>query len=274
MCRLLAVASASGASLRTLLGEEQCATFLEMSRLHADGWGTAYVPSLRARSLRSVRDPEPIVEGTAAALTANEAMSTDAAARIVHLRMATSGLPISEQNTHPFVVGDRAFAHNGAITPKAELAELIGPAYRAGVEGQTDSELYFALVRQHADATGSLLEGTCRAVEIIRERFPAASLNALILTTTQLLVVHSNERSLIPTRELTASGLQHHELPLNHLDAYFQMSYRRLADGSVVFSSTGIDRTGWTPLTPATVTCVDLDTLDSQTRALRAHSIP
>ncbi|MGW2524200.1 class II glutamine amidotransferase [Streptomyces sp. NPDC001617] len=265
MCRLLGFAAAGSASLSQLVGEGQCNRFLRMSHLHADGWGTAWVDGLGG--VATHRDPNPPQNGSAAA-AARIALAGKARARLVHLRMATSGLPVSPENTHPFVADGVAFAHNGAITPKAQLAALVDPAYRTSAAGDTDSELYFALVRQHAGRSGDLLAGACSAVTHLRSLFPKASLNAMLLSRDQLIVVHSSEHSPIPVKELAATGIAEADLPLGHLDSYFQMSYTRLADGSLVFSSTGLDTTGWTPLAPATVTAVDLHSLQVNTQRL------
>jgi predicted glutamine amidotransferase len=272
VCRLLGLVSASGSSLRTLLGARQCDRFLSMSRLHADGWGTAWRDGSADARVERMRDPlPPALGGTARA--AWQALDSEARARLMHLRQATPGVPVTEANTHPFLADGIAFAHNGAISPKAELRGLVQSAFRDSVEGETDSELYFALVRQHAQRSGDLFDGVCEAVRVLRERFPLASLNALLLSDAHLIVVHSSENSRISATEFAASGLSDAELPLGHLDRYFQMSCLPLPDGSTIFASTGIDTTGWTPLAPATVTRVDLTTLVLDSRSLIEDSV-
>src|SRR5262249_10108860 len=152
-----------------------------------DGWGTAWLDDPADPRVERMRDPlPPTLAGAARA--AWQAFDSDARARLMHLRQATPGVPVTEANTHPFLADGIAFAHNGAISPKAELHRLVKPAFRDSVEGETDSELYFALVRQHAKRSGDLFEGVCEAVRILRERFPLASLNALLLSDAHLLV--------------------------------------------------------------------------------------
>lgn len=264
MCRLLGYVSATPTTLEKLIGPEQCTLFRSMGRLHADGSGSAWLNETTG-SIDRVRDAMPAQETES---MADVLSVTPSRARIVHLRMATNGLPVNILNSHPFLAGDLAFAHNGAIKPVKRLRSLLAPAMLEEIRGQTDSELYFALIRQGVAEGRSLFEATCDTVETLRATFPGVSLNALLLAPDQLIAVHSSEASRIPHREFEASGIHSDDLPLDHLDAYYQMSYLRGPDGSTVFSSSGIDTTGWTPLPPATVASVDLRTRQLTTRSL------
>ncbi len=76
-----------------------------------------------------------------------------------HVRAASPGIPVEEFNCHPFVHGSLAFMHNGRVAGfrrlrRALLAELSDRAFE-GVEGTTDSEYVFALLR---DRLGPLEE--------------------------------------------------------------------------------------------------------------------
>src|SRR3546814_16906019 len=59
-------------------------------------------------------------------------------AGMVHLRWATGGLDVRPENTHPFFDDDFAFAHNGHVSPISELEELLSPASRAALVGDTE----------------------------------------------------------------------------------------------------------------------------------------
>jgi hypothetical protein len=48
------------------------------------------------------------------------------------------------------------------------------------------------------------------------------------------------------------------------------MRQRRLDDGTIIFASSGLDIVGWEPLSPESVTRVDLATLTTETRVLSA----
>lgn len=265
MCRLLAYAAPAPTSVGTLLGSAQADRFRSMARLHQDGWGTMWVTEPgadgvleRARYAETGHDSE---------LLAATLHGPATAARVLHLRMATTAMDILERNTHPFVRGHVGLAHNGSIVPSAALRALAGAA-AAGVEGDTDSELFFAIVVDLMDSgltpTAALLE----AVRRVREPYPSASLNLMMLTTTELVVLRSSHGSPVPWEDFVASGLAEHELPLGHSDAYFRMFYRRFADGAIAFASAGLETDGWTELPENTIATVDLQTLHLETSSL------
>lgn len=266
MCRLIAYAAPAPTTLEALIGATQCNAFRDMSRLHADGWGTAWVedPNDDAEVHRT-RATIPVDR----TVPLSSAMESDTAtARIVHLRMATSGMAVNFENTHPFLADRLAFAHNGTVVPLDQLKALLDPSVPATVEGGTDSEHYFALISQHMASGMSLFDAVCATVTLLRAHFPNASLNALLLSPEELIVIHSSENARIPFKEFHASGLSDAELPLDHLSSYYIMSYLQAPDRSVTFSSTGIDTTGWTPLPPASVASVSLTTMQLKIRSL------
>ena len=65
-----------------------------------------------------------------------------------HIR-ASTGSPIQQTNCHPFRHGRWLWMHNGAIrefdTIKRELAFAVDPSLYPGIEGSTDTELFFYL---------------------------------------------------------------------------------------------------------------------------------
>ncbi|MBC7760891.1 MAG: class II glutamine amidotransferase [Candidatus Saccharibacteria bacterium] len=259
MCRLIAYAAPAPTTLEALIGTAQCNAFRDMSRLHADGWGTAWVedPNNDAEVHRT-RATIPVDR----TVPRSNAVESDlATARILHLRMATSGMAVKLENTHPFLTAGLAFAHNGAVVPLDHLKALLDPNLLATVKGGTDSEHYFALIRQHLEGGMTPFEAVCATVTLLRAHFPNASLNALLLSPEELIVIHSSENARIPLKEFHASGLSDAELPQDHLSSYYKMSYLQAPDNSVAFSSTGIDTTGWTPLPPASVASVSLTTM-------------
>lgn len=262
MCRLLGYAATTETTFGSEIGPLQCATFQGMSRLHADGWGTAWRTA--EGDLLAEKDVHPAAESPR--LTTDLA-EVPARARIVHLRLATEGMPVSVENAHPFVKNDIAFAHNGSIVPTEWMREKLGPAYLDSDDTRTDSTLYFALVRQEIERGYEPFDAVERVVRGLREEYPIASLNALILTDHELIAVHSSENAKIPHHEFDASGLTAADLPRNHVDAYYKLSYRR-TDDAVVFSSTGIDVDGWERMPTASIARVDLETLDIDIREL------
>lgn len=116
-------------------------------------------------------------------------------------------------------------AHNGSIKPMAPLDALLEPGIAATLRGTTDSERYFALIRQHRRTAPTLAEAVRRAVSELRDRYPEASLNALLLGEGQLVAVHAHARSRLPAEdieEITAA-----DLPTEHLEDYFALRWAR-----------------------------------------------
>lgn len=71
---------------------------------------------------------------------------------LAHVRAASSGLSVSESNTHPFVQGPYAFMHNGFLAEywhhRRELLGLLDEQAYERVRGTTDTECLFAHVLQ------------------------------------------------------------------------------------------------------------------------------
>lgn len=254
MCRLLGYCAPAPRSVADALGAEQSAVFHDMARLHSDGWGSAWTT---ADGIRSIVSPDSGLQD--ARLT--RVLTGDAStARIVHLRLATDGLVCGPQNTHPFVRDGFAFAHNGSLSPIPVVESLVSPARLREVEGTTDSERYFAAVLSRVDAGSTPFDAVRATAAALRIAFPHRSLNALLLTPDELIAVHASEGTPIPHGVFRASGLAQHDLPRNHLDAYYQMRYRRDAAGGVAFASSGLDVAGWAALPQESVARVEFAT--------------
>lgn len=265
MCRLLGSVSPVPASVETMLGTGQRQVFTDMARLHRDGWGTAWRGD-DGRIRRHVRPYSGIADPELGDTLAAEPST----ARIVHLRLATQGLACTRANTHPFLADGMAFAHNGSLEPIEPIERLVGSEQLAGLEGTTDSERYFAAVRTLVSRGASVFEALVDTVAALRIAYPARSLNALLLTESELLAVHASENVPIPLGVFAASGIPAERLPRHHVDAYYLMRTRRGEDGSILFASSGLDIAGWDPLPAETVTRVDLTTLATETVPLSA----
>lgn len=273
MCRLLGYAAASPTSLRAVVGDTQLALFTALSRVHGDGWGASWWPG--PRGAPPAAGPPVHLRSTRAAAEdpdfAAMAERTTGAAAIVHLRWATAGFAVDTVNTHPFSAEDMSFAHNGSITPTTALDGLLAPATRDGLIGDTDSERYFALVRQeHANRPGAPA-AAARAAGALRRHYPHASLNALLLTRHELVVVHANSAHGAPVGPMPGwpGGP-----PPDHFTDYFLMRWLRRGDGSLVFASSGLDAQGWAPLPAESVTTVDLATLQMRHLPISTRGVP
>jgi glutamine amidotransferase len=106
------------------------------------------------------------------------------------------------------------------------------------------------------------------AAAMLRAEFPGGSLNALVLDSENLVVVHANPRSLAP--DDLADLFEEASLPLEHNEQYGVMRLARDIDGGVLVSSTGVLSDDWEPLPAESVTTVRLSDLRVTTEELPA----
>lgn len=252
MCRLLGVVSANPISIAGAVGDGVLKDFVALTKVHGDGWGVAGVdnvgdaPHVRVSAGSALDDPE--FDAATHDLRSKAAM--------VHLRWATNGLAVESQNSHPFIADGLAMAHNGSIKPIALLDDLLEPAVAGSLRGTTDSERYFAVIRQHRRSAPNLAEAVRRAVVQLRQLYPDASLNALVLGEDQLIVVHAHAKSRLLDEDIEEISAT--DLPAEHLEDYFALRIARPADGVVVVGSTGFGDLGWEPLASESVTAIAL----------------
>lgn len=243
-------------SVIDVLGQDDFDAFTALTAVHGDGWGMAWWDH-SDHTLRSFTSATSALRDPTYDRLAHERLGR---AGVVHLRWATPGLAVTPENTHPFVEGGHAFAHNGHIAPRDRLERLLEPAARAALRGDTDSETYFRFVLQRIAERGDDEDGLRRALGVLVREFPEASLNALLLTPTHMFGVHINSRASTPIKGLRALFPSDDGLPHRHADEYFAMDFRLTPDAVHVISS-GIDPRGWTPVPENTVASVDLSTL-------------
>jgi predicted glutamine amidotransferase len=128
------------------------------------------------------KQPEPAFADPEFAREARQARSVTF---VAHVRYATAGNR-TLANTHPFTMGGRIMAHNGGLGELGRLEEQLG-RYRELVQGDTDSERYFALITQQIDAHGGDVgAGIAAAARWIAERLPLSSLNTIVATAGEL----------------------------------------------------------------------------------------
>lgn len=242
MCRLLGWAARRPVPLADLLGRGELRQFTALSRKHRDGWGVAWQTGsgLAVRKSPDAADGNPDFAAWAASVPADLGL--------VHLRWATLGLGVHQGNTHPFGSGGVAFAHNGSIRPPASLDELVEPALREGMEGETDSERYFRAVLSRAAGPDGQVEpdriepALGQTVDAIAASKDFTSLNCLLMTPERLYAV------------CRFRGTHAGEEP-----DYFHLRYR-VGEQAVVVSSTGWGE-GWQPLADGELLTVDRQTL-------------
>ena len=150
------------------------------SHRNVDGSGIGFFDQAGAPVLD--KQPEPAFADEEFIREATQARS---ATFVAHVRYATAGSR-TLANTHPFTMGGRIMAHNGGFGALDRLEEQLGP-YRDLVQGDTDSERYFALITQQIDAHGGDVgAGIAAAARWIGERLPLSSLNTIVATAGEL----------------------------------------------------------------------------------------
>ena len=128
------------------------------------------------------KQPEPAFTDQEFAREAKQARSVTF---VAHVRYATAGNR-TLANTHPFTMDGRIMAHNGGLGELGKLDEQLG-GYQELVQGETDSERYFALITQQIDAHGGDVgAGITAAARWIAERLPLSSLNVIVATAGEL----------------------------------------------------------------------------------------
>ena len=168
MCRVFGCVAPEPVSIRHELLEAEN-PMIRQSEHHDSGWGMAVYERAEGRAPKLIRFPE------AAYSDAEFERATSMEGRIfnVHVRRATLG-GLTLVNTHPFVLGNYSFGHNGTVIAYPRLIE-------PGVQppsGETDSEAIFNYLMRYfdpADVAGSLR----RAMSAVVARSAFSGLNFL-----------------------------------------------------------------------------------------------
>lgn len=168
MCRILGCVSAEPISIEHELLHAGN-PLIRQSEEHDSGWGMAVYR-------RSDSDQPDLVRFPEAAYSDGEFQrATSMRGRIfnAHLRRATMG-GLTLVNTHPFVLGEYSFSHNGTVIRYPSLLERgVGAP-----QGETDSEHLFNWLMSHYDAADPR-DSLRRLVTTCIERSPFSGLNFL-----------------------------------------------------------------------------------------------
>ncbi len=239
MCRIFGYVARKPVIIAQPLGDIFDA-LIEVSHMHGDGWGLAWYDE--KDNLHLSRAPE-------AAYTSSKFSSlihsvyTDTF--ISHVRWATPGFPVCDENTHPFTYGRYAFAHNGAVYPNETLETLIAPHFRSMIQGATDSELYFFALLSTLENV-SPIEAYRTLLPKIHAQLHANSLNCLLLTPNALYALNDYD---------PASSWAQKE------PDYFHLHYR-VSPEAVAVGSTGLGQDdGWDKLENGQLLVVERATL-------------
>jgi predicted glutamine amidotransferase len=174
MCRLFGL-TAGGVRVRATFWLLDAPDSLEVQGYrNVDGTGIGFFDSAGAPVLD--KQPEPASEDEE---FIHEAKAAESTAFVAHVRWASAG-GRSVRNTHPFAMHGRIMAHNGGFGELPRLDAQLGP-YASLVQGDTDSERYFALITQQTDACGDdVSAGITAAARWIAANLPVSSLNTVV----------------------------------------------------------------------------------------------
>ncbi len=183
------------------------------------------------------------------------------------------------QNTHPFVMHGRVMAHNGGFGELARLDKQLGP-YASLVLGDTDSERYFALITQQADAQGGDVgAGIAAAASWIAGRLPVSALNTIVAAPGELWALRYPGQHALHILERPAGPSQSSSEGLHVRSTTSSMHVPGLNDAaSVVIASEELDgESGWRMLSPGELVHVRSDlSVHSQIAITQppAHLVP
>ncbi len=180
MCRLFGLTAGHQPVAATFWLLDAPDSMAAQSRRNVDGCGIGYFGDGGQPVLD--KQPEPAFRDAEFSRGARRARS---AAFVAHVRWATAGSRTAA-NTHPFTMDGRIMAHNGGFGELASLDKQLG-SYRQLVQGDTDSERYFALITQQTDACGGDTgAGIAAAARWIGARLPVSSLNVVVIAAGEL----------------------------------------------------------------------------------------
>ncbi|HWE12289.1 MAG TPA: class II glutamine amidotransferase [Solirubrobacteraceae bacterium] len=124
---------------------------------------------------------------------------------VAHVRYASTG-SLTPENTHPFEQRDRLFAHNGVIEQIDRLERELGEAMSL-VQGETDSERFFALITREVDRCGGdVTAGIVAASRWVAENLPVLAVNLVLISGSELWALRYPETHELYVLERAAGG--------------------------------------------------------------------
>jgi predicted glutamine amidotransferase len=265
VCRLFGMSGGREPVRATFWLLEAPDSLAQQSRREPDGTGLgAYDPEGRPEVFKQ---PLAAYEDHAFAQEAREVSSRTF---VAHVRYASTGA-ISPKNTHPFEQEKRLFAHNGVIEELEKLEREIGDDGMSLVQGDTDSERFFALITREIDRDGDVGAAIVRAAGWIAENLPVFALNVVLIIDGELWALRYPDVHELHVLERAAGG----PTGTRHLEHASARGSVRVRSGdlatrpAVVVASERMDEdAGWRALEPGELLHVDPDLRVTITRAL------
>jgi predicted glutamine amidotransferase len=234
MCRLFGLSAAPHKVRASFWLLEAPDSLVAQSRRNPDGTGLGYFDGTGS----PVLDKEPL-PAYADPTFSREAKHITSTTFVSHIRFATTGGNAVE-NTHPFAIDDRIFAHNGVIQGLDQLERQLADEMRL-VHGDTDSERFFALVTKEIREHHDIGAGIAAAVRWIAATLPLSSLNFVLATPDELWTLRYPDSHRLYILERAAGG-RHGGRALHHASSTFRVHVPHLAHHpTVVVASEPLD---------------------------------
>jgi predicted glutamine amidotransferase len=246
MCRLFGLTAGTARVRATFWLLDAPDSIEAQSHRNADGSGIGFFDCAGAPLVD--KQPEPAFSDEE---FIHEARQAESSTFVAHVRLASVG-GRSLQNTHPFVMGGRIMAHNGGFGELPRLEEQLG-SYAGLVLGDTDSERYFALITQQADAYGGDVgAGIAAAASWIAAHLPVSSLNTIVTAPGELWALRYPAQHALHVLERPAGPSQGSAPGLHVRSTTSSMHVPALHETpSVVVASEQLDgESGWRMLAP------------------------
>ena len=211
---------------------------MTVGHLNADGYGFSWYVNRQACRFVS---PFPIWGDTNLPSLGHSLRS---AIWLGAVRGASLGFPAHPANTQPFVANTLSFLHNGHIDEfgmhvRGRMRALLDPLTESSIEGTTDSEYLFALLRQ-VSPPDTTLEDQVRALD--RALSPCLGGRTALLN----LLVSDGD---------TITALRHAS-SATPPSLYYTESDPQFPDGTLICSEPMTDAPGWRPVPPHTILTV------------------
>ena len=223
MCRLLGYSSPTPTTFTQVVGSN-FNQFVSLANDHCDGWGIATTINHKADLYK-----EPVA-ATKSEHFKEQLEKHKSNAALLHLRWATEGMPVNENNTHPFTYQDITFIHNGSITPPTALDPLIDKRYLSLANGTTASERYFLYLLTQIEKDG-FIDGVKRGLSYIKNNCTYSSINMMIINDQTFMAACIYNQDKIPDRFKSSPD-------------YYHLKYTT-HNGQVVVASSGWNQDGW-----------------------------